>query len=81
MAKAAYAAQVTLIGVYVGLAYGLSVIGGFGLFIFPVLYAALLVFFDARPDIGQGIFPNLWRKDPQQPVEAKEKRQHRGLLG
>jgi hypothetical protein len=62
MAKAAYAAQVTLIGVYVMLAYGLSVIGRFGLFIFPMLYAALLVFFDARPDIGQRIFPNLWRE-------------------
>jgi hypothetical protein len=62
MAKAAYAAQVTLIGVYVGLAYGLSVIGRLGLFIFPMLYAALLVFFDARPDIGQRIFPDLWRE-------------------
>jgi hypothetical protein len=62
VAKAAYAAQVTLIGVYVGLAYGLSVIGRLGLFIFPMLYAALLVFFDARPDIGQRIFPDLWRE-------------------
>jgi hypothetical protein len=65
MAKAAYGAQVTLIGVYVLLAYGLSVLGRHGLFIFPVLYAALLVFFDARPDIGQRIFPNLWREGGQ----------------
>src|SRR6476646_1924351 len=48
MAKAAYAAQVTLIGVYVALAYGLSAFGLRALFILPVLYAALLVFFDAR---------------------------------
>ncbi|MEY2549341.1 MAG: hypothetical protein QOD64_1923 [Verrucomicrobiota bacterium] len=61
-AKAAYAAQVTLIGVYVGLAYGLSALGHRGLFILPLLYAGLLVFFDARPDIGQRIFPDLWRE-------------------
>jgi hypothetical protein len=81
MAKTAYAAQVTLIGVYLVLAYGLSVVGRRGLFIFPVLYAALLTFFDARPDIGQRIFPNLWREGGQQPPEAKEKRQDRGLRG
>jgi hypothetical protein len=62
-AKVAYAAQVTLIGVYLALAYGLSVAGLRGLFIFPLLYAALLVFFDARPDIGRRIFPNLWREE------------------
>jgi hypothetical protein len=72
MAKAAYAAQVTLIGVYVGLAYGLSVIGRHGLFIFPALYAALLVFFDARPDIGQRIFPDLWRDDRKQSTGRKK---------
>jgi hypothetical protein len=66
MAKAAYAAQVTLIGVYVGLAYGLTVLGRQGLFVFPTLYAALLVLFDARPDIGQRIFPNLWREGRQE---------------
>jgi hypothetical protein len=62
MAKAAYAAQVTLIGVYLALVYALTVVGLQGLFILPALYAALLVFFDARPDIGQRIFPELWRK-------------------
>jgi hypothetical protein len=61
MAKAAYAAQVTLIGVYVALAHALSVLGTGALFILPVIYAALLVFFDARPDIGRKIFPDLWR--------------------
>lgn len=63
IAKAAYAAQVTLIGVYVALAYGLSAFGRHGLSIFPALYAALLVFFDVRPDIGQRIFPDLWREE------------------
>jgi hypothetical protein len=82
MAKAAYAAQVTLIGVYVALAYGLSVLSGRALFIFPVLYAALLVFFDARPDIGRRIFPGLWREGVQQPpTEAKQERKNRGLRG
>ena len=73
MAKAAYAAQVTLIAVYVVLAYGLSVLGRHGLFIFPLLYAALLVFFDARPDIGQRILPDLWREAREQPAGRKRK--------
>ena len=73
MAKAAYAAQVTLIAVYVVLAYGLSVLGRHGLLIFPALYAALLVFFDARPDIGQRIFPDLWREAREQPPGRKRK--------
>jgi hypothetical protein len=72
LAKAAYAAQVTLIGVYVGLAYGMSALGRPGLFIFPALYAALLVFFDARPDIGQRIFPDLWR-DPREKPPARKR--------
>jgi hypothetical protein len=76
MAKAAYAAQVTLIGVYVVLAYGLSAFGRSGLFIFPALYAALLVFFDARPDIGQRIFPGLWRDEREQSARGKGKRSH-----
>jgi hypothetical protein len=76
MAKVAYAAQVTLIAVYLALAYGLSVVGGRGLFVLPVIYAALLVLFDARPDIGQRIFPDLWR-------EPREQRRgsNRGLRG
>jgi hypothetical protein len=73
-AKAAYAAQVTLIGVYLALAYGLSVVGERGLFVFPVLYAALLVFFDARPEIGQRIFPGLWREGGMESKRRKGKR-------
>ena len=60
-AQAAYAAQVTLIGVYLLLCFLLIRFGN-GLYIFPALYAALLTFFDARPDIGRRIFPNLWPK-------------------
>jgi hypothetical protein len=62
MAKSAYAAQVTLIGVYLLLCFLLIHFGRHGLYILPALYAALLVFFDARPDIGQRIFPDLWRE-------------------
>ena len=76
-AKAAYAAQVTLIGVYVGLAYALSVVGQRTLFVFPAIYAALLVLFDARPDIGQRIFPGLWRE----PKGRKGNGKDRGLRG
>ncbi|MEO5719940.1 MAG: hypothetical protein ABIR71_00535 [Chthoniobacterales bacterium] len=60
--KAAYAAQVTLIGTYVALCYLLSTFGPRAVFILPALYAALLVFYDARPDLVQRIFPDLWRE-------------------
>jgi hypothetical protein len=60
--KAANAAQVTIIATYVGLAYLLSFVGPSSFFIFPILFAALLVFYDARPDLAQQIFPRLWRE-------------------
>ena len=56
-----YAAQVTLIATFIALCYGLIVLGGTGLVAFPAIYAALLVFYDARPDIARGIFPALWQ--------------------
>jgi hypothetical protein len=59
--KAANGAQVTIIATYVALSYLLSIFGH-GFFIFPVLFAALLVFYDARPDVAQRIFPKLWRE-------------------
>ena len=77
MAKAAYAAQVTLIGVYVALTYGLSIVSGRALFILPVLYAGLLVFFDARPDIGRRIFPDLWRETGELPAKGTNRRKRR----
>jgi hypothetical protein len=60
--KAANAAQVTIIATYVALSYLLSILGRGGLLVFPILYAALLVFYDARPDVAQRIFPKLWRE-------------------
>jgi len=60
--KAANAAQVTIIATYVALSYFLSVFGQRGFFILPILFAALLVFYDARPDIAHRIFPRLWRE-------------------
>ena len=60
--KAAYAAQVTVIATYVALSYFLTNFGQRGFFILPILFAAVLVFFDARPDLAQRIFPELWRK-------------------
>jgi hypothetical protein len=59
--KAANAAQVTLIATYVVLSYVVSIFGRTGFNVFPILYAALLVFYDARPDVAQRIFPDLWR--------------------
>jgi hypothetical protein len=58
--QATYAAQVTLIGTYVFLSYVLSVLGSWGSFVFPVVYAALLVAYDARPDLAARLLPDLW---------------------
>jgi hypothetical protein len=60
--KAANAAQVTIIATYVALSYFLSNFGQSGFLILPILFAALLVFYDTRPDIAQRIFPSLWRE-------------------
>jgi len=73
-AQAAYAAQVTLIGVYVLLCFLLVHFGRNALYIFPALYSALLVFFDARPDIGRRIFPDLWPKSGEQSKRPKRER-------
>jgi hypothetical protein len=60
--KAANAAQVTIIATYIALSYLLSHFGRSGFFIFPILFAALLVFYDTRPDLAQRIFPSMWRE-------------------
>lgn len=60
--KVANAAQVTIIATYVALAYLLTNFGESGFFVFPIVFAALLVFYDARPDLAQRIFPRLWRE-------------------
>ena len=75
--KAAYAAQVTLIATYAALAYGLSIFGRSAFFIFPMLYAALLVFYDARPDLGQRIFPELWREKKESPSKGARRTRRR----
>ena len=59
--KAANAAQVTVIATYVALSYLLSNFGRSGLLVFPIFFAALLVVYDARPDVAQRIFPKLWQ--------------------
>ena len=59
---AAKAAQVTLIATFALLCYVLITFGRSGLYALPILYAALLVFFDARPDVAHRIFPKLWQE-------------------
>jgi fatty acid desaturase len=59
---AANAAQVTLIATFVALCYLLINFGHWGLYALPILYTALLVFYDVRPDLAQRIFPELWRE-------------------
>lgn len=59
--QATYAAQVTLIATYVALSYLLSIFGGWGYSVLPLVYAALLVGYDVRPDLAQRILPDLWR--------------------
>ena len=57
-----YAAQVTLIATFAGLCYVLITFGRWGMNALPIIYAALLVFYDARPDIARQLFPKLWRE-------------------
>ena len=57
-----YAAQVTLIATFTALGYGLLNFGRAGLWALPAIYAATLVFFDARPDLARQILPELWRR-------------------
>lgn len=59
--QATYAAQVTLIATFVFLSYALSIFGGVGAYVLPILYAAILVGYDARPDLARQILPELWR--------------------
>jgi hypothetical protein len=60
--KAANAAQITIIATYVALSYLLTSFGRPGFFILPIVFAAILVFYDTRPDVAQQIFPKLWRE-------------------
>jgi hypothetical protein len=57
-----YAAQVTLIVTYVAMCFVLIEFRGWGLYAFPPLYVALLIFYDMRPDIAKRILPQLWQR-------------------
>jgi len=57
-----YAAQVTLIATFTALSWGLLNFGRFGLWALPAIYAAILVLFDARPDLARQLLPELWRR-------------------
>ena len=57
----AYGAQVALIATFALLCFVLVHIGRWGLYAFPLLYSALLVFYDARPELIHGLFPEFWR--------------------
>lgn len=62
LSLAAKAAQVTIIATFACLCYVLVTFGRSGLYALPILYTALLVFYDARPDVAQRIFPKLWQE-------------------
>lgn len=57
-----YAAQVTLIATFIALSYVLLNFGRAGVWALPALYAAALIFYDARPDLARRVFPELWRR-------------------
>jgi len=59
---AANAAQVTLIATFALLCYLLLNFGRWGSSVLPVLYTAVLVLYDLRPDLARQIFPELWKK-------------------
>lgn len=81
--RAANAAQATLIATYVALCYLLMSLPGYrALNLLPALYSAALLFYDARPDIGERLFPELWRAprpvrasaEGRRPVARRKKR-------
>lgn len=50
------------LGTFAALSFALIAFGWTGLRALPIAYATLLVFYDARPDIAQRIFPKLSRE-------------------
>ena len=60
--SADYAAQVTLIATFVGLCFAMVSFGSWGVYVLPALYAAMQVFYDARPDLARRILPTLWER-------------------
>ena len=59
-----YAAQVTLIATFVALCFAMASFGRWGLYALPALYAALQVFYDARPDLARRILPPSRKASP-----------------
>jgi len=51
-----YALHVTLIATFVALCFAMVSFGGWGLYALPALYAAMQVFYDARPDLARRLF-------------------------
>ena len=51
-----YTLQVTLIATFVALCFAMVSFGGWGLYALPALYAAMQVFYDARPDLARRLF-------------------------
>jgi hypothetical protein len=76
--KADYAAQVTFIATFIFLCFAMTYFGGWGFYLLPVAYTALLIFYDTRPDIGRKLFPELWREEKvpirQAPKRSRKKR-------
>ncbi|MFN7917362.1 MAG: hypothetical protein U0Q55_18600 [Vicinamibacterales bacterium] len=73
--QAANAAQVTLIATFVALCYVLMTFPGDRVLnLLPALYSGMLAFYDARPDIGERIFPELWRQPRPVRADAAVKR-------
>ncbi len=59
--KGAYAAQLTLIATFVVLCYVMLTFSTESVYVLPIIYCLLLVFYDARPDLARRVFPQLWR--------------------
>lgn len=61
--KAEYAAQVTLVATFVFLSFLMTHFGSWGFYVLPMVYMAMLVFYDTRPDLGRKIFPEMWQEE------------------
>ena len=60
-----YAVQVTLIATFIFLSFVMTHFGEWGFYALPVAYAAILVLYDTRPDLGRKIFPEMWRQEKE----------------
>lgn len=76
--KAAYAVQVTLIATFVLVSYVMIYFGAWGYRVLPIAFAALLIFYDTRPDLGRKIFPELWQQARPRGQKAKPVPQGKG---